>query len=151
MPAGDLLAQPGDIEWEGTLLSVTGPDASGYWLTSVTERSGWHPTWAASDLSTEQGVAPGKAIRDGMYPTLIGVAVETAELLNDLIDLMDVTESGSLSWWDPARDLRLSVTAWPRRAEPSTAAGIQHYRHRLVDLMWVVPRSGLIVDLDGGS
>lgn len=148
MAAGDLLEHPGDIEWDGLLLSVVGPDESGYWLTSATERTGWHPTWTASDLATEAGSAPGKPLREAMYPTLIGVAVESASLLNDLIESMDVSTPAALSWWDPARDVRWSVTATPRRAEPSTADGIQHYRHRLVDLLWIIPRPGLIVDLD---
>lgn len=149
MPAGDLLENPGDIEWKGLLLSVAGPDESGYWLTSATERTGWHPTWSASDQSTEAGAAPGKPILDPMYPTLIGVAVESASLLNALItSMLAVAEPGALSWWDPARDIRWSVTATPRRAEPSTAQGIQHYRHSLVDLMWIIPRPGLITDLD---
>jgi hypothetical protein len=152
MPAGDLLTYPGDVEWAGLLLSVVGPDVSGYWLTSTTDRSGWHPTWSASDEPTEAGVAPGKALRDGMYPALIGVAVETADLLNALLDEMDPSGgSGTLAWWDPARDRRFTATAFPRRAEPSTAEGVQHLSHSLVDLMWVVGRSGLIVDLDEGS
>lgn len=152
MPAGDLLTVPGDVEWDGILLSASGPVVSGYWLTSETDRSGWHPTWRAEDAATEAGAAPGKAIRAAMYPTLIGVAVETSALLNDLIESMDPTAgSGPLAWWDPARGIRFTAAAHPRRAETSTAEGVQYDEHHLIDLMWVIGRPGLIVDLDEGS
>lgn len=147
--AGELLTAPGQIEWAGLLFDVRGISATGYWLSDESALSGWQVAWEAADLPTQAGSAPGYPVPQAMYPTVVGLCVETAAQVQALKAAMIPTLTPSpLCWWDRASDLLLSADAVPRRCEPSTAQRVQRYSHRLVDLMWMVPRPLDIEDLD---
>ncbi len=79
-----------------------------------------------------------------MYPTIIGLNVETSSLLGELMDSMaaPTATAAPLCWWDRPTNRKLSASALPRRCEPFMAARVQMYPHRVVDVMWMIPRPG---------
>lgn len=140
---------PGDVEWApdvGSPLLLSVAPMADLWLPLTVDRAGWQVTWTANDLATEAGGSPGLAVPEAMYPSLIGVAAETADDLLDLVDAMTAGAAGVLTWWDQPTDRVLIADAYARRCEPSTGQGVQLAPHRLVDVMWMVPRPLEIVE-----
>lgn len=148
MPAGDLLTTPGQVEWDGALIDITLSE-SGYWLPLGTGRNGWSRTFTAADTPTATGAASGAAVPQPMYPTLIGVACETAADLLWLEEAMIATHvPRPLAWWDRERDVKYVADACPRRGEPQTGDDVQLLPHRYIDLMWFIAEPATIEVLE---
>lgn len=148
MPAGDLLEEPGQIEWAGLLFDIR-PSSSGLWLSLTTDVSqGWQFERTSTDQDTEAGAAPGKRIPAPMYPTIIGLCAETAEDVMDVLMAMAGEDAEPLCWYDRPTNRKLSATAVPRRCAPSNATRVQLMPHRLVDLQWLIMRPAEIEVLD---
>lgn len=137
------VSAPGEVEWDNgtdTFLVEQTLGSSGLWLARTTNvASGWDVTYSAEDLPTQAGVSPGVEIVEPMYPQLLGVHVETAALLVDLMAGMAPGTEGDLTWWDQPTDQVLTVPARARVCTPMRDAGNQLNPHRTVALGWVVP------------
>lgn len=148
MPAGDQLDVPGQIEWAGLLIDVTVNTTSGLWLSWASNvTTGWQPERTSADLETEAGAAPGKRVFAPMYPTILGLCVETDDDVVALLASMAGDSPDPLCWFDRPTNRKLMAQAVPRRCAPSTANGVQAIPHMLVDVQWIIPKPGEIEDI----
>lgn len=137
MALGDLLTLPGQVEWDELLIDVAGI-STGLWFTTGSDVDQWVPLWETRDTASLNMVSPGRPTPVLTYPTLTGVAVETAELVADLERAMArSTVARDLCWWDQARDRKFKALAKPRGVTTGTAQGTQHYPHKVVGLSWL--------------
>lgn len=146
------VTRPGQVAWDGLLFDVA-PGDSELWIPSDARRSGWHPRRKRTVWETEVGIALGKPLWEPMYPSIDGLAVDSADALVTLMAAMDqeeVTTPATLEWWSWERDEVLTADALPWRCDPVENDDAESQPTRFVDVAWAVLRPGSIA-ADGSS
>lgn len=138
------VTRPGQVEWGGVLFDVA-PGSSGVWIPRGATRTGWHPRRKRAVYPTEEGGVRGRSLWEPMFPAIDGVACDTAEAVETVLEAMDPDGApADLSWWSFERDQVLTVTAVAEQAIPVENDDSEHQPTRFVDVMWLVERPGEI-------